>query len=408
MASFLLSAKNSAMRVVASARESMAPVLKESAFHERGVLTPDEFVLAGDLLVTRCPTWQWCGAPDPAVRVPYLPEGKQYLVTRNIPCFDRVASLTNQDITEEVLGGEDGDGDGVDEGWVSTHIHRDEEGGAGNKGGEIGGGGGDAGEIVIGADGSAMVKQKPQSIFSGVQILDDYDGKGEDDDATAASGNGAPATAEPALPPVPVPVGPGSISPDNGGESSSDDDYDDLSAFEDMSLVQEPDPSSLSAAGQNGSSALPTSDASSGGESKTGGVVRVSEPADTVVQCRRYDISITYDKYYQTPRVWLLGYDERGQPLDQKQIFEDIMQDYANKTVTIEKHPLAERGSSSVHASIHPCKHASTMKKIIDRLNDGDTAGGARVDMYLIIFLKFIQSVVPTMNYDFTSEANIG
>ena len=48
--------KNSAMRVVASARESMAPVLKESAFHERGVLTPDEFVLAGDLLVTRCPT----------------------------------------------------------------------------------------------------------------------------------------------------------------------------------------------------------------------------------------------------------------------------------------------------------------------------------------------------------------
>ena len=46
---------------------------------------------------------------------------------------------------------------------------------------------------------------------------------------------------------------------------------------------------------------------------------------------------------------------------------------------------------------------------MIDILNDGeDTAsgGGARVDMYLIIFLKFIQSVIPTMNYDFTIEVD--
>ena len=47
------------------------------------------------------------------------------------------------------------------------------------------------------------------------------------------------------------------------------------------------------------------------------------------------------------------------------------------------------------------------MKKIIDRLNDGkEKDGGARVDMYLIIFLKFIQSVIPTMNYDFTIEVD--
>jgi len=25
---------------------------------------------------------------------------------------------------------------------------------------------------------------------------------------------------------------------------------------------------------------------------------------------RTYDVMITYDKYYQTPRVWLIGYDE--------------------------------------------------------------------------------------------------
>jgi len=32
-----------------------------------------------------------------------------------------------------------------------------------------------------------------------------------------------------------------------------------------------------------------------------------------VVKTRTYDLSITYDKYYQTPRVWLFGYSERNQ-----------------------------------------------------------------------------------------------
>ena len=62
------------------------------SFNEKGVLTPDEFVKAGDLLVTRCPTWSWSTAPA-NIRVPYLPENKQYLVTRNIPCFERVSSI---------------------------------------------------------------------------------------------------------------------------------------------------------------------------------------------------------------------------------------------------------------------------------------------------------------------------
>ena len=29
-----------------------------------------------------------------------------------------------------------------------------------------------------------------------------------------------------------------------------------------------------------------------------------------IVQTRTYDLHITYDKYYQTPRLWLSGYDE--------------------------------------------------------------------------------------------------
>lgn len=33
-----------------------------------------------------------------------------------------------------------------------------------------------------------------------------------------------------------------------------------------------------------------------------------------LLQVRTYDVMITYDKYYQTPRIWLIGYDE-VQPL---------------------------------------------------------------------------------------------
>ena len=29
-----------------------------------------------------------------------------------------------------------------------------------------------------------------------------------------------------------------------------------------------------------------------------------------ILSTRTYDLNITYDKYYQTPRLWLFGYDE--------------------------------------------------------------------------------------------------
>lgn len=47
--------------------------------------------------------------------------------------------------------------------------------------------------------------------------------------------------------------------------------------------------------------------------------------------------------YSQTPRVWLFGYDENGSPLKPESIFDDIMQDYAKKTVTIDPHPHLSR-----------------------------------------------------------------
>ena len=39
-----------------------------------------------------------------------------------------------------------------------------------------------------------------------------------------------------------------------------------------------------------------------------------------IVHTRTYDLLITYDKYYQVPRFWLVGYNEARQPLLPKQV----------------------------------------------------------------------------------------
>ena len=46
-----------------------------------------------------------------------------------------------------------------------------------------------------------------------------------------------------------------------------------------------------------------------------------NEPEDTCHKVRSYDLSITYDFYYQTPRLWLLGYNEEGQLLKEEEVF---------------------------------------------------------------------------------------
>lgn len=51
-------------------------------------------------------------------------------------------------------------------------------------------------------------------------------------------------------------------------------------------------------------------------------------------------------------------------------------------------------------ASVHPCRHAEVMKKLIGTVADGGKELG--VHMYLMIFLKFVQAVIPTIEYDYT------
>lgn len=195
---------------------------------------------------------------------------------------------------------------------------------------------------------------------------------------------------------------------------------------------------------------------------------------------RTYTLYITYTPYYRTPRLYLSGYLSASEPLPPPAMMEDIMGDYKDKTVTLEDFPFFDPSHSIKMASVHPCRHASVMKVLLDRAdaalklrkerlaqNGGmgavgqsharkpelgmeglveDTkgmsisappagdkqaykagvtaAGGSagdewevlqhdadagnteesaiRVDQYLVVFLKFISSVTPTIEHDFT------
>ena len=86
------------------------------------------------------------------------------------------------------------------------------------------------------------------------------------------------------------------------------------------------------------------------------------EENSAIKKVRKYDLSITYDYYHRTPRLWLQGYSEDGRLLTQQECFQDIMADYAKKTVTFESHPKLPGNQ----LSIHPCNHATVMKAMID------------------------------------------
>lgn len=50
-----------------------------------------------------------------------------------------------------------------------------------------------------------------------------------------------------------------------------------------------------------------------------------------MVKARKYDVTITYDPYYEVPRMWLMGY-ENGIPLNDGQMREDVMPEYYSGT----------------------------------------------------------------------------
>ena len=118
---------------------------------------------------------------------------------------------------------------------------------------------------------------------------------------------------------------------------------------------------------------------------------------DNVMSVRTYDLSITYDNYYATPKLWLYGYAETGAPLNPADMFADISEDHARKTVTMDHHPHI---GIQTWAFIHPCKHSAVIKSLYERMvTNGHSP---RVDHYLFLFLKFMNAVLPTIEYDQT------
>ncbi|KAK9900156.1 hypothetical protein P389DRAFT_8663 [Cystobasidium minutum MCA 4210] len=388
-------------------RDYLAPVLKDSKFKEHGRITPQEFVAAGDFLVYKFPTWEWEGG-DKSMQRNYLPADKQYLVQRSVPCIRRVAQLQNYHDGEgeeekeqllnfkadELLGDANED---EDDQWVATHISS-KEGRRGIHDAE------EIPDIPDSHDHSAETGLEGK--VSGLHLQD-------------SSNNDA---AVPNVDDIP---------------DIDDDDYDDLAG----AGVTEPEDA---AAATGSSHAQATTDAQG-----------------NTLSVRTYDCYITYDKFYQTPRLWLSGLSPSRQPLTKDDVFQDVAADYAQKTVTFEPFPHKD---NTYMASVHPCKHANVMKKVIERMNtavreaqlrqaaaeggvspatqdaseaaakekkkkgwgitsavkkaagvggsssttaptsttESDDVEGLRVDQYLLVFLKFMSNVVPTIELDAT------
>lgn len=267
----------------------ITPVLKESKFKDTGVVTPNEFVTAGDHLVHTCPTWEWaCG--DECKIKSYLPKEKQYLITRNVPCLRRYKQIENSEILENIVELEEGN-----EGWVETHHF----------------------------DSSFLSSNDKVSEISHKENIEDQN-KGYHVSNIMTHENQIIKTCN------------FYIKNTSVGDDEDDDDDEgeaiDMDAFVESGLLED-DSATIHSTHIEKNQLTNTS-------------------IDEILKTRTYDLHITYDKFYQTPRLWIYGYNENKKPLSVEEIYQDVTQDYAKKTVTMESHPHIP---GPPMASIHPC-----------------------------------------------------
>lgn len=106
-------------------RDRFAPLSHTSTFRATGQITPEEFIAAGDFLVYKFPSWSWADAATPDRRVSYFPPGKQYLITRGVPCRRRVkdglgTSDKDDVVVRDFLRETAGEASRDDDGWLRT------------------------------------------------------------------------------------------------------------------------------------------------------------------------------------------------------------------------------------------------------------------------------------------------
>ena len=279
------------------------PILKESKFYEEGILTPEEFIQAGDFLTEKCPTWKWCAAKE-SLYNKSLPKEKQYLKT-TVSSSRRAEDYLKSNYTKEDIIEGDWNEDDL-ENKPSNEVKKD---------------------VPLDLE-KVDEKDKKKEIVAATK------GNDEDDDFVIEG-------------------------EDNKNEKKNDD-------FE--ILEEEPDKK------------------------------KEKECEAGVVKTRTYDVTVTYDFYYCVPRMWLMGYNEEGKPLTDEEMKEDVMPEYRNKTCTIE--PQTCTGLRNI--SVHPCRHSLLLKKMIQEFQKSGKK--LEVHMSILLFLKFLQSVVPTVQYDFTMD----
>ncbi|GME73054.1 unnamed protein product [Ambrosiozyma monospora] len=340
-----------------SLREYLTPITHTSTFDQTGEITPDEFVAAGDYLVSKFPTWQWSQAPA-SKKKDFLPADKQFLVTRHVPSYFRASTYEEVECgTETVKASDLSEGDEEEDGWTS------------------------ATGTLLKRHCSEHNERRHSEAY--LELKEDV-----------------------------VKQKDGTVTPTSTG-SRPDDEIDDIDELIEGDDIEE--------------------------------IADVSySPKDTIVNDpnkRSYDLYITYSTSYRVPKMYLAGFNANGVPLKPAEMFEDIASDYRQKTVTIESAPFLE---NTTVVSIHPCRHAHVMKVLMKRsalaqqaklahekdlvkgvaklgladhksttddedewedLDKQEHNVGVRVDQYLIIFLKFIGSVTPGIEHDYTMDA---
>jgi ubiquitin-like-conjugating enzyme ATG3 len=370
--------------------------------------------------VTSCPTWQWASGEASQLKS-YLPKTKQFLITRNVPSQRRATDYAMQGAGELVVDVKESSGllaangapvAGEDAGWVSTHTGMTQAEKSSNK------------SVALDSKAQHTVGDMDADAAAAAAAVDD----GSDD----GDGIGDMEDEYPDM--------------DDGDGDMDDDDIPDMDAFEEDDLLVDDDGALQDDdANESNNNSNDNGNGNDGGDGvkiigDAGTYLTAHEPEDLIMRTRTYDVSITYDKYYRTPRVYLFGYDENRETLSPEKIMQDVSCDHANKTVTVETHPHL----LVAHASIHPCRHASVMKKIVrqisvhkkqthDKLHGSQESkttttaaaksssssssgsGGSKaiaksdgvqlnVDQYMILFLKFMSSILPTIDYDHTTS----